>query len=95
MYAKQTFLIEQSNGDAYYGLITPSSKKDTNLIISGIVINEVPHKVIVSIKPLKSHVIDRFSGRLSAGFSYTKASEVMQLNSDGGLEYRWTNKYIL
>ena len=43
---------------------------------------------IVSLSPLKKQFFQRLTGSLSTGFSYVKASQVMQMNFDGSIEYQ-------
>lgn len=43
---------------------------------------------IVELSPFEEKFKERLSGSISSGFSYTKASEVMQLNLNGTLEYQ-------
>jgi len=42
---------------------------------------------IVSLTPMEDKFVDRLSGTLSSGFSYVKATQVMQLNFDASLKY--------
>ncbi|MEN8155363.1 MAG: DUF481 domain-containing protein [Bacteroidota bacterium] len=42
---------------------------------------------IVSLTPVAERFIDRLGGQFSSGFSYAKASEVMQFNLSGSLDY--------
>lgn len=42
---------------------------------------------IVEMSRLEERVLSRLNGSLSAGFSYTKASDIMQMNLDGSVTY--------
>jgi hypothetical protein len=42
---------------------------------------------IVSLTPMEDKLIERFSGSLSSGFSYVKATRIMQLNLDASVKY--------
>jgi len=42
---------------------------------------------IVSLTPVEDKFVNRLNGSISSGFSYVKASEVMQLNLNGSIEY--------
>ena len=42
---------------------------------------------IVSLSPLKDRFFARLSGSLSSGFSYTKASDIMQVNLNAAIKY--------
>ena len=41
---------------------------------------------IVSLTPMEDRLLERFSGTLSSGFSYVKATRIMQLNLDGSVK---------
>ena len=43
---------------------------------------------IVSLAPLEDKFFNRLSGTFSSGFSYIKASKIMQMNFDGSLKYQ-------
>ena len=43
---------------------------------------------IVSLSQLEDEFLNRLNGTLSSGFSYVKASQVMQLNLNGSIEYQ-------
>ena len=43
---------------------------------------------IVSLSQLEEEFLNRINGTLSSGFSYVKASQVMQLNFNGSIEYQ-------
>ncbi len=42
---------------------------------------------IVSLTPVEDRFANRLNGSISSGFSYVKASEVMQINLNGSIEY--------
>ncbi|MGW8315739.1 MAG: DUF481 domain-containing protein [Bacteroidales bacterium] len=42
---------------------------------------------IVEMSRLEDRILSRLTGSLSAGFSYTKASDIMQMNLDGSVTY--------
>lgn len=49
---------------------------------------------IVSLSQLEEKILDRINGTLSSGFSYVKASQVMQLNFHGSIEYQAEKNYF-
>jgi hypothetical protein len=43
---------------------------------------------IVMLSPMEEKILDRLSGTLSSGFSYVKATHVMQMNLDASIKYQ-------
>jgi hypothetical protein len=43
---------------------------------------------IVMLSPMEEKILDRLSGTLSSGFSYVKATRVMQMNLDASIKYQ-------
>lgn len=76
------------NGDITFGLILPSGVDKECLIwpSEGDPIQLALNR-IVAISPIKERFMERMSGSVSSGFSYTKASEVMQVNLNSSLRY--------
>ncbi len=81
--------ILKHNGGVLYGKLYPSGKNKV-----GIVIDEEGRKseielvAIVELIQLKEKLISRLSGTLSAGFNYTKATEVSQFDFSGNIDYK-------
>ena len=49
---------------------------------------------IVSLSQLEEDFLNRLNGTLSSGFSYVKASQVMQLNLNGSIEYQAEKNHL-
>ncbi len=49
---------------------------------------------IVSLSLLEEKFVNRINGTLSSGFSYVKASQVMQLNLNGSIEYQAEKNHL-
>lgn len=76
------------SGEILYGMLLPSGVAKSCMIWSSEVDPElVALKSIVVLTPMEKEFMDRLSGSISSGFSYTKASDVMQLNINGSLKY--------
>lgn len=80
--------IVLENGDMAFGLILPAGvEKECIIWRSEGDPMQVALNRIVAISPIEERFIERLSGSVSSGFSYTKASEVMQINLNGSLQY--------
>jgi hypothetical protein len=76
------------NGVIYYGKLLPSGKKESCYIWSTVGDPRLTALTeIVYLSPFVDRFVDRLSGSLSSGFSYTKASEVMTVNFNGSVNY--------
>jgi hypothetical protein len=49
---------------------------------------------IVSLTPMEDMFVERLSGTLSSGFSYVKATQVMQLNFDASVKYTAERNFL-
>jgi len=81
--------IVLDNGRILYGKILTAGEAGKCYIWSSVfepVLVELVHIVILS--PLEDKFFNRISGTLSSGFSYVKASKVMQMNFDGSVKYQ-------
>ena len=80
--------IVLTDGEILYGVLLPSG-----VVKSCIIWGSEGEPVlltlssIVELSPIEEKFIERLSGTVSSGFSYTKASEVMQLSLNGTLKY--------
>ncbi|MFO7668746.1 MAG: DUF481 domain-containing protein [Bacteroidales bacterium] len=80
--------IVLENGEIFYGKLMPSGEPGSCYIWGNIgdpLLTPLPDIVLLS--PLEEKFIDRLSGTLSSGFSYTKASDIMQVNLNGTVTY--------
>jgi len=81
--------IVLEEGRILYGKILPGEERGQCYIWSSIgdpLLLDMVH--IVSLSPLKDKFVNRLDGSLSTGFSYTKASRLMQMNFDASIEYQ-------
>jgi hypothetical protein len=80
--------IVLQNGEILYGLLLPAEESKGCYIWSR---EEEPRltalETIVLLSPFEERILDRLSGILSSGFSYTKASSIMQINLNGSVKY--------
>jgi hypothetical protein len=81
--------IVLDEGDIRYGKILPALEAGQGYIWS----SEgdpilVALERIVSLSPMKNTFVNRLTGSLSSGFSYMKATRVVQMNFDGNIEYQ-------
>jgi hypothetical protein len=81
--------ILKHNGGILYGQLFPSGKERVSILIDqeGNT-SEIELVAIVELIQLEKRMLDRLSGTLSAGFNYTKATEVSQLNFAGNVDYK-------
>lgn len=81
--------IVLEDGQIIYGKILTAGEAGKCYIWSSVdepLLIELVH--IVLLAPLEDKILNRLSGTLSAGFSYVKATQVMQMNFDGSIKYQ-------
>ena len=81
--------ILKHNGGVLYGRLYPSGKDKVSVLLDedGRK-SEIELVAIVELIQLKEKIISRLSGTLSAGFNYTKATAVSQLDFSGNVDYK-------
>jgi hypothetical protein len=81
--------ILKHNGGVLYGRLYPSGKNKVAVVLDDTgKTTEIELVAIVELIQLKEKLISRLSGTLSAGFNYTKATEVSQLDFSGNIDYK-------
>lgn len=81
--------ILKHNGGILYGRLYPSGKDKVAIVYDADGnTSEIELVAIVELIQLKEKLISRLSGTLSAGFNYTKATEVSQLDFSGNIDYK-------
>lgn len=76
------------DGEILYGILLPSGVVRSCMIWRSegdpllMALNR-----IIDLSPIEEKFINRLSGSISSGFSYTKASDVMTMNINGSLKY--------
>ncbi len=81
--------IVLKNGAIYYGKLLPSGELRSCYLWSSVGDPRLSSLTeIVYLTPFEKQFLNRFSGSLGSGFSYTKASEVMQVNLNGSVKYQ-------
>jgi len=76
------------NGEIYYGKLLPSGEDKSCYIWRSTGDPRLTSLTeIVYMTPLEDKFLNRLSGSLSSGFSYTKANKVMQFNIDASITY--------
>lgn len=81
-----TFQVETSGGLLFLGSLEEKENTDM-LTVAGETSVAITHLDAVEISPLGRNFWDRNDGSLSIGFSYTRSTDIAQLNAD------WTNLY--
>lgn len=81
--------ILKHNGGVLYGRLYPSGKNKVSVLLdeNGDT-SEIELVAIVELIQLKEKILSRLSGTLSAGFNFTKATEVSQLDFSGNVDYK-------
>jgi hypothetical protein len=80
--------IVLKDGSILYGVLLPSGQVGSCEIWSTVGDPRITNlRDIVELSPVLDKFANRLDGTLSSGFSYTKASDVMQLNLNGSIEY--------
>jgi len=80
--------IELEDGRIMYGVLLTGGIKGSCFIwrrVGDPLLMELIHIVVLS--PIEEKFVDRLNGLVSSGFSYTKASDVLQVNFNGSVEY--------
>ena len=81
--------ISLSDGEILYGQLFPSGMtRQARILNDGSLVRLIPLDSIVELAPSEARIVDRLDGVLSTGVSYTKASEVLQFDFSGKLQYR-------
>jgi hypothetical protein len=88
VYILNRMRIVLTDGKLLYGVLLPSGVVKS-CIIRGSAGDSIQLSLnsIVELSPIEDKFVDRLSGAISSGFSYTKASEVMQMSLNGSLKY--------
>ena len=95
VFIRNRMRILLDNGVIYYGILLPAGVVKSCMIWRSegdpllIALNR-----IIELSPIEEKFLNRMSGTISSGFSYTKASEVMTMNLNGSLRYL-ANKNLL
>lgn len=88
VFIRNRMRILLDNGAIFYGILLPSGEVKSCMIwrSDGDPLLVAMNRIIV-LSPIEDKFINRLSGFISSGFSYTKASDVMQMNLNGSLKY--------
>jgi hypothetical protein len=86
--SEQPLLVEAASGERFFGKLTISTNAGFLKVGEGADAREVPLDRVVRITPIKESFFDRLDADISAGYSYTKASDVAQLSFGANLIYR-------
>lgn len=78
--------VELRNGDRYFGVLLPGPER--HLVVSGFQTDTLPMDQVAEITPLKKTFWNRLKGYLELGFNFQKASDIVQLTTDGQVTYR-------
>lgn len=89
IYIQQRIRIEHSDGRVLFGILKPTSTpKVAVLLLDNMTPIALEHINVVRIIPDDIKFITRFEGKMSSGFSYTKASDLGRFNFAGNVMYR-------
>lgn len=83
------FRIESTKHIVYYGKILPYRKDNFGLVVQGTDTTVLFLQDIALLYPFENAFMQRFSGNVGLGYSYTKSSGFGRLNFDGKLSYRY------
>jgi hypothetical protein len=90
--SKHLFTVQDAQGSIYVGNLQPAAEKQHVDVTGSRAASNLDHMSIVQIQELGSSRWRRFSGSADLAYSFTKASDIMQLNFSGDVLYR-TEKY--
>jgi len=82
------FLVTHENGGQYYGQLLLPEREGILRVAFLEQMNDIPLDDVVRIRRIKKDFWARVDISVSLGFSYTQASDVAQLTSDGSIAYR-------
>jgi hypothetical protein len=81
--------VEVSSGRRYYGQAPDFADAKAIRVVQGQLVEALPLGQVIRIAPIEQgDLLKRLKGNLSAGFSYTKASEIATFTFDGSLRGR-------
>jgi hypothetical protein len=80
------YKLETIHYDIYYTLLQPGSK-GTVLVNMGDSVRELPIMEISSLTPLRSKTGVSWQGKVSAGYSFNRSSDIGQFNADVSVGY--------
>ncbi|MDI3318325.1 DUF481 domain-containing protein [Pinibacter soli] len=83
----RVFRIESIKGEVYYGKILSDSEATKIFINRGYDTTELQLENISVLYPYESTVLQRFSGNVSVGYSFTRSSDLGRFNFDTRLSY--------
>lgn len=86
--SKHLFAVELSNGRIFEGSLQPGSKEGTLDVVGTDTGRDLYHLWVVEIREVEKKLWQRFSGSVSLGYTYTKASQRTQFNLNSDLGYR-------
>jgi hypothetical protein len=90
-----TMRILMKDGQIFYGKLVPSGTLKSCYIWTREGDPRLADlQTIVSLSPVEERFFDRMTGTISSGFSYTKASQVMQFNLNGSIKYLAEKNHI-
>lgn len=89
----KSFQIELKDKTKLFGNLDSSLSPGVMIVRNQVGIYEIQREKIVTIYQVKQLFWKRFSGSLSAGISYTKASNILQSNGAGDLSYTEDKHY--
>lgn len=85
--AKSTYRIETIDKNVYFGILKPSTNYGEVIVDDGFVEKPYPIVEIYNLVSLEKRFIKKIKGTVSAGYSYTKSSDVGRTNLDWNLRF--------
>ncbi len=82
------YLVQLKSGLLIYGQLPDPGQDHKLLVIFNEKVTPVLLSDVVEITPIRYNFFDKFSLSLSAGFNYTRSSEVIQYYADASTSYR-------
>lgn len=83
----RSFRIETLDGEELQGYLMRSDNPGMVVISSIVESEEIPIENIINLVYYGKTLKSRFAGNISAGYTFTKSSEIGRVNSDGSLKY--------
>ena len=87
----QQLRLELVDGNRYFGSIGATDSGQRALVDARRGKLSVDLKQVVSIQPFEEEFWERFSGNVSAGYNFTKSSDVTQFNFGARMQYQTDN----
>lgn len=90
----QNMQVETAEGKRYLGRLQRGEIEYQTEVISRSGLVSLNSRSVVRITPIEEKGVDRIDGNITAGYNFTKASEIKQLHFGLGIDYRTETRII-